>query len=80
MKSLSFSAEKGYNFFGQVKQYHTVLSLINELYVFTLILLHLMWIHRSQLSHFTTLWFWQQDLDRFHMEMQLAFIRLKLTI
>ena len=56
-KSLSFSAEKGYNFFEQVKQYHTVLSLINKLYVCTLILLHLMWIHRSQLSHFTALWF-----------------------
>ena len=30
-KSLSFSAEKGYNFFEQVKQCHTVLSLINKL-------------------------------------------------
>ena len=59
-KSLSFSAEKGYKFFEQVKQCHTVLSLINKLYVCTLILLHLMWqsqSHRSQLSHFKALWF-----------------------
>ena len=56
-KSLSFSAEKGYNFFEQVKQHHTVLSLINKLYVRMLILLHLMWFHRSQLSYFTALWF-----------------------
>ena len=56
-KSLSFSAEKGNNLFEQVKQYHTVLSLINKLYAFTLMLLYLMWIHKSQLSHFTALWF-----------------------
>ena len=56
-RSLSFIAEKGNNFFEQVKQYHTVLSLINKLYVCTLILLHLMLIHWSQLSHFKALWF-----------------------
>ena len=54
-KSLSFSAEKGCNFFEQVKQYLTVLSLIDKFYVCTLILLHLMWIHR--LWHFTALRF-----------------------
>ena len=56
-RSLSFSAEKGNNLFEQVKQYHTVLSLIIKLYLCTLILLHLMWIHRSHLSHFTALQF-----------------------
>ena len=30
--ALSFSTEKGYNFFEQVKQYHTGLLLINKLY------------------------------------------------
>ena len=73
--ALSFSTEKGYNFFEQVKQYHTGLLLINKLYDGCW-LCYTCCESISHSYHILELYgFWQQDLDRFHMEMQLAFIR-----